>query len=396
MTTHPLQHRGAGGLWTRDLPKAFQWDEWLTELTSTPVVPARVRQLSPDDRLLLLRKQLATRFFVPSALHVDLALGLRQLLEEGLGARDPCDPQFFRLCEEEMAALVGDRLITKSDDTNALQGGCLLGCPGMGKSRTIEAILKSIPQTKQHHLPEEGLTIDQVRYLYVPAPREASIWDFTVSFERAMAKALGVPSSERERSSHTKGDALVQEIGRFVQTYGVGLLVLDEVQNLDARFWHGRQSLINTLVKLVDELGISLFIVGAGNVVDTLFAEGRFARRVMKRQYSWDPPECDDEWFTYVRALLSLQVTNRQAPFSDGLAAAFWDLTQGLFDISNGLFERLQEWTLAADKPSITEKIVRKEGPQFLRTVERRIEMVRLQRLGSPCQPGDMRLLNLA
>ena len=388
------------------LPRTHR--EWLEAFRASPTMPDDLSGFAHLERRSMLRALINRAFLIPNGAHADLAVSIEEMLRVGLKARDPSVSDFHRRCEEQLEKLIPDSpAVDPPDEADAL-GGCLLGCPGLAKTRTVRATLRTVQQTISVTMPTPGNpTIKQIRYLYVSSPSEASVSDFAaVFFRQANAAVFGEThpeasslspralwlSGQHKVSAHSPAKDLETAIKSFVQQYGVGLLVLDEVQNLDARFWHGREKLINAIVSLVNDLSLSLLIVGSGAVLDTLFAQLRFSRRVGKRSHLWNPADCDETWQNYVRGLLALQITDERAQYSDEMAEELWKLTQGLYDICNTLFEHLQDWLLLANVGPLTPDIVRNYGPQFLIVFAERIAAVRDQRAGKPWVKGDMRI----
>ena len=382
--------------------------EWLEAFRASPTMPHDLSSFSHLERRTMLRTLLNRAFLIPSGMHAEVAVSIDEMLRIGLTARDPGGENFHQRCEEELEPLITDSpAVDPVDEADAICG-CLLGCPGLAKTRTVRATLRTIRQTVSVTMPTPGNPkIEQIRYLYLSSPSEASVSDFASVFFRQANAALYGPAhpdatsltpqalwmaGERKITARSPSRDLEIAIRSFVQQYGVGLLILDEVQNLDARFWHGREKLINSIVALVNDLSLSLFIVGSGAVLDTLFTQLRFGRRVGKRSHLWNPADCEAPWQDYVQGLLALQITDERAQYSDDIAEALWMLTEGLFDICNTLFEHLQDWLLFANVGPLTAEIVRTHGPQFVIVFADRIAAVRDQRAGKPCLIGDMRI----
>jgi type II secretory pathway predicted ATPase ExeA len=387
------------------LPERRSAIEWTKILTASPSMPDDLSSLSAITRLEMLREVLNRRFLIPNAAHGLVASTVEEMLAVGLAAQDLTGKGYHHRCEMELEGL--QPISPAVDDHRAADPlcGCLLGCPGLAKSRTIRATLRTIDQCVSVRSSAPGRPLlTQIRYLNVAAPTEGSISAFATQFfdnarkvldgsllnagtleQLARSKALDettVPGSQ-------KPEKLERRIKSFVQQYGVGLIVIDEVQNLDARFWHGRERLINFLVSLTNDLGTSILLVGSGAVLETLFDQLRFSRRFAKRSHLWDPPECDDTWRDYINGLMKLQITNDRADFSDDMAEAIWQQTQGLYDLSNTLFERLQEWLVLSQSGALTPELITVQGPQYMLPFAKAIQSVKEQRMGRRWTKGD-------
>jgi hypothetical protein len=134
------------------------------------------------------------------------------------------------------------------------------------------------------------------------------------------------------------------EIRKIITTHHVGLLVLDEFQNLSL-MGVGAAKIIAFLVNLRDELGIPIVIAGTYKALRLLEGDLSSSRRLVEGGY-YDlkrPLSADDESFNQLcKIAWQYQWTKEQSELTDGTIDALYEVSQGITGIMLSVFASAQ------------------------------------------------------
>jgi hypothetical protein len=253
-------------------------------------------------------------------------------------------------------------------------GGCLLGPPGSGKSSTVRALLAASPQVIVHELSEfERGTLEQVVFAVVSAPSNGSMKSFCLRFLREIDRVLGTTHSKVTRPNK---DDLIQIMGDVASATTLGLLVLDHSENLVTKDGFAEE-IIFDLTAIVDTLHIPLFFVGTPETRPLWEASLSLGRRAATHSFEWQPMELDEEWDEYVEHLLLLQVLSEPMSFTREFADALWQASQGVIDVANALYFKVQWFALKDKQPSMSIELLNDVAEHEMPTIMAAIERMR-------------------
>lgn len=160
----------------------------------------------------------------------------------------------------------------------------MIGPSGCGKSSALEIALSYYPKVIRH-TNEDGSMSIQIPYIYVTCPPDSN---FKVLFEKIgkeIDKYLGnmTPTVERQimGSKNSKIGEIATRLCRVVEQYAIGLIVLDEIQQLS--FSSTKENSFNTLMTLVNDSMVGLGLVGTEEVIAKIVKKPQFSRRVGNR-----------------------------------------------------------------------------------------------------------------
>jgi hypothetical protein len=112
------------------------------------------------------------------------------------------------------------------------------------------------------------------------------------------------------------------------------VLVIDELQHLNAAKTGGKDNMLNFFVNLINSIGIPVVFVGTNSMINLFSDVLRNARRACGiGMYDFRQPKPnDDAWELLIQAIWKYQWVKNPAPLSDDLRATLYDLTQGVTD----------------------------------------------------------------
>ena len=322
------------------LPQALGEDELLESLFSVPEFDEQQRFWSKSERLQMIAQ--LSGFMVPMDRHLHLAQQIDALIRQGYVGRAPRTVEsqriYTKLYEQQKAG--------KTFDTSAVQitaqlSAALIGLPGMGKTVTIRRLLARIPQVIFH--PEHH--VFQVPYLHIETPYDgASVKGLAESIFRKMDVLLPDAHYGKQYSNQRSGaETLMNHAARVLHMHAVGLLVVDELQNLE-NSPKNHDSLMTLLVSASNELGVPILFVGTNKAQGLLLQDFRQARRSsgIGSTYWWalskGSPENPGEWEDFLSVLWRFQWVKTPVPLSAHLSDLLYHHSQGVVDVAIKLF----------------------------------------------------------
>ena len=137
-------------------------------------------------------------------------------------------------------------------------------------------------------------------------------------------------------------DVLVLQVQNKLVVHAVGLLVIDEVQNLcDSR--EGSTAVMNFLVMLVNTAGIPVMLVGTMTAMALIQRDFRGARRAAGLGTPfWERLRVGEEWDEFFSALMRYQWTKNPTPVMPELSRVFYDECQGILSVAVSLMVLVQ------------------------------------------------------
>ena len=166
------------------------------------------------------------RMHIPTSAGIELAQAISFMLVQGYVPRDPSSPATWR----RIYSGIGDRAAVSPIQLGAM----VTGVSGAGKSTAIERALQLFPQVVHHtSIPGLAAPSPQLVWLKVDVPASGKIKDLVEALARATDDALGTSCADSLLyGRRASGSEMAHRWLQMVSCNFLGLLVLDEVQNL--------------------------------------------------------------------------------------------------------------------------------------------------------------------
>ena len=334
------------------LPPIFSDEEFVDRVTRMPNFSEEERYFEPQFRFHCVER--LSRYFFPLNKTFELQRIISVLLMQGYLARNPIKPQYARRANQIYEAVKtgsGKTIENYVDVPTSASGFTLIGPSGMGKSTNLKNILDLYSQVIAH--PEHN--VYQLIWIKVDCPHAGSLKGLCIDVFKEIDCLLGTNYFKKFGSTRNSEDYMLAQVAQLAHTHHLGMLVIDEMQNLvNAR--RTKDDLLNFLVKMDNIIGVPVIRVGTNEAYPILQGNFRNARRgTGEGGVLWDrmKQENEVEWsewefFVGEDGMWEYQWTKNYTPFTEEISQALYFETQGIIDLVVKLFKMVQ-WRAIAE-----------------------------------------------
>ncbi|MCP1312595.1 ATP-binding protein [Paenibacillus tyrfis] len=337
------------------------WDEStvIQNLASKPLYKVAERELPVHLRMHCVQR-VSRDFFQPLSKHLELEQSLSRLIRDGYVGRNPLTPNYaFRARKDTYDLMVKGLTDAYPINTPTSSGFAMVGISGIGKSSTLLRILKMYPQVIVHHeYRRNKLPLYQIVWLKLDCPHDGSIRSLCLNFLLAVDSLVGTKYYHHNSSKYT--DELLPIMAQAAAVHCLGVLVIDEIQNLEEAKDDRASQMLNFFVQLVNTIGLPVVVVGTYKALPVLNGEFRNARRGSGQGDSlWEHMKKDDEWVWLLKGLWKYQWTDEKAELTEAFVDVMYEESQGITDIAIKLFMLAQWRALDQKRSTISPELVR-------------------------------------
>ena len=234
----------------------------------------------------------------------------------------------------------------------------LFGESGAGKTTGVVRTLEQYPQVI-HHERFQGrpMPLRQVTWLKIECPTAASVSGFATAVLDQLSKAFG--SDQLEKFPNPRN---IHEAGIFIQrrlrSLWLGILVVDELQNLSVGKAELREHFLNLLLILINEAGVPVLFCGNPETKPLLQETLRNARRAEDAGQVELGPIDPRIWPMFMRKLWQMQYTDLPTKLDDSLEKKLYSLSKGLPAFAVKIYMKAQECVIGTGEEAITTDIL--------------------------------------
>jgi hypothetical protein len=272
------------------LPPIWCKNEVTERLSYFPRFSKKQRDLPPEIRLHLIEN--GREFFIPSGIHLEIESKISRMLRRGLVRRNPSQWHYWTELDSRIAQITrnlekGIFLQTKA------RGFSIVGVGGMGKSTTVENILLQYPQVVTHvKYRRKDFIFNHLVWLKLDCPQEGSARSLCINFFRAVDEILGTVYEKNYVRDRSSASTLLPQMARVAALHCIGVLVIDEVQNLSEAASGGASQLINFFVQLENTIGVPFILIATDEAKKLFSGKFHHARRLSEQGgVIWNPME---------------------------------------------------------------------------------------------------------
>jgi DNA-binding ferritin-like protein (Dps family) len=300
----------------------------------------------PDkiDSILKIKRDL----FIPTRQHLDFYDYIYSLMLLGYDSRNPLEATViewtYDIADVDIPLDVPNEPDTTSDGTT------IIGKTGLGKSRAIDRILHScFPQVILHQKTEfEEI---QVTYLKVDMPHDGSRGGLCKAILQALDNVLKEFVTERYYDIYVKPDrarepsipSMERGIHMLLRKFHVGLLVIDELQNLLVEGLINRNKTLQFFDSLSNQAEVPVIRIGTSDALNLFRRKHRHIRRAGCATIEVQPMDFTNKyWQEITDQLFSYQFTEKKLVKTESIVELFYDLTRGYPYALISLWQQIQ------------------------------------------------------
>lgn len=211
------------------LPPMLSGRDLIHALAVIPPYSDSDRDRSTGERLQLLSS--LYEFYQPLSMTIDLYCEIYTAMQH-------CYGQYS--IQSEAAAMQNGYSLMHGNALAASVGGgnsfSVIGVSGLGKSTALQRVLSLFPQVIEHtSYHGQNFYCHQIPYLVVQTPHDASIKALILDIYLQIDSLVGTSYQKDALSRRLSIDVLVSQLNQIVRVNHIGLLVIDELQNIAYR-----------------------------------------------------------------------------------------------------------------------------------------------------------------
>ena len=208
------------------LPPMLSGKDLIHALAVIPPYSDSDRDRSTGERLQLLSS--LYEFYQPLSMTIDLYCEIYTAMQH-------CYGQYS--VQSEAAAMQNGYSLMHGNALAASIGGgnsfSVVGVSGLGKSTALQRVLSLYPQVIEHtEYHGQKFYCHQIPYLVVQTPHDASIKALILDIYLQIDSLIGTCYQKDALSRRLSIDVLVSQLNQIVRVNHIGLLVIDELQNI--------------------------------------------------------------------------------------------------------------------------------------------------------------------
>ncbi len=338
------------------LPPYQLVSEMGVEFGAFPRKPGTDLALSRGQRSLAIGR--LRHWLQPLPRHEDVIDLIGNVVRNGYAGRNPLEAEVMRRkvrFYREVSAKDGMLKLGASTSSTA-PSMALFGTSGVGKTTVVEfALNQLLPQVLYH--PEHKLA--QIVWLKLDCPAAGSLKQLLAAMVERMEELVG--ADHRASTKYETTDPLVLLVARMAIKYNVGIIVVDEIQNLLLGRTNDRDTMLNFLVSMANVARIPIFTMGTPLASDLMRRQLRQSRRTGDMgAIAWDRMPLDKEWTFFLEGMFAYQWVKTPARLTPAIAKRLHDESAGIPAIVVRLFQLVQLQALADETETVTAKAISK------------------------------------
>ncbi len=351
------------------LPPPLSKDELLRNICTLPEYNPTQRELPAEHRLALAAEVL--NVFLP----MEYACSAYSLINHGI--------QRSFIGKSSLAAIQQMNRIAecKHNSRNEVPAFpsqpasfSILGVPGIGKTTTVSRILELLPQCITHtEYNDKSFVETQINYIHVQCPSDCSVkslcYYIMAEIESALADEYGTKIIPH-RSSTTL-DLLILNISQMCISYHVGVIVIDEIQNIIPKSNRKRKStafpseemLIRFLVQLMNNTGVCIALVGTPEAENNFQRHAHLSRRT--RGLRLDALSYGKNFNTLLNCLWQYQYTVQTSELTESIRRKVYELAGGIPALMSQLIMYAQQYAIQSGEEHVDENTLVKAAAKY-------------------------------
>lgn len=394
------------------LPEILSPQEVAQKLTYYPGFSPQQRELEMKYRLHLLEN--AREFFIPLSRDIELYYSISNMIRRSYIHRNPILSAYYSGLNEKIDRL--NEEMGKPPGCGSLRsrarGTTITGTGGNGKSTSVENNLLLLPQVIIHEsYKDKDLILKQLVWLKIDCPQDGSVRGLCLAFFAAVDEVLGTSYLAHYHSRRTTINELLLHMARVAAIHCLGVLVIDEIQDLSQAKSGGETHLMNFFVHLENSIGVPFILIGTPKALPLFKGEFRQARRASEQgDFIWkrlqmlsdaDSTNPADVWDKFIRQMWKYQYVKnaKLLPVNildEPVTRILYNESQGIIAVALTIFLLTQKRAIMSGVEEINVDVMRSAVLDNQNLIRSMMDSIRLgQRISihgeTDFEPSDVR-----
>lgn len=316
---------------------------------------------------------------------------LGRTIRYGYVGRNPMHVETWqRLYAQAPNESLNASMIPRTDTTAGTLG--MSGLSGVGKTTLFTTLLNLYPPAIYHREYKGKMFIHtQVVWIKISCPHDGSLGALCMRFFEELDRIVGTNYADQYRDKRIP--RMIDGMRHVAAVHFIGVLIIDEFQNLSIAKGGGDEKMLNYFVDLVETVGIPMVLISTYKAIGLFKKSLRNSRRASTdgylefRRYTQDSPE----WRLLVDRLWGYQWLRSPTPVPDPdnnddanrkyleeVVYELHDLTQGITAVLVLLFMKSQWRALrAGDVETINQDLLRETYNEELKLLHPALNALR-------------------
>ena len=256
----------------------------------------------------------------------------------------------------------------------------IIGVSGTGKTCTVENVLKRYPQVVVHEMFRgKPFPETQVVWMKVDCPGDGTPKGLCVAIIKEVDLILGTDYTKQYITARASKDILTLAVSKILQTIHLGILVIDDFQNLCSAKEAVSSELQSFVVHLVNTIRVPVIMVGTPKILTLLQKEFQIAKRATgEGEVRMDLMKKNDgEWNRFVKAIWHYQYTRTPVKLTPSINKAMFEESVGNHFLASILYKLVQDEAIVSGKETFSAKDIRRVASEKLGiTAQKRKDML--------------------
>lgn len=320
------------------LPPRLSKELFVKRFTLSGPSPGEDIKRPAEERLELL--EMLNSFFVYMPWHFNVYNTIYSMIKRCYVPRNPADPKYWLFVKSKRREL-SEVYKAESPTPAGRTAAALIGSAGLGKTEVTKRTLSLFPQVIAHGGVEGGIEpCLQLTSVHIEADRNGSIKGICDQIFEKADGALGTRYRDIYKRETEPGK--VAGVVTICHLHGVGIIVLDEIQELSLQKSGGENGIISFLLHLSNRAGPSVLFVGTPDAPMLKTKSLRYVRRSSGIPEVQPFARGSADWRDFFDELWRYRYTKGGPESTATLEDTMYSLTAGIPDLTIELYKRAQ------------------------------------------------------